>query len=260
MSVISFPKKFSCTELFAFWGNDILLKNSNLLSGDDAEFFLSEGNFSDYFCETNLSYCAMEIRDAQKIPRGCRLISLREFFFVQPEKSFLASRAKSLLCQRKVFKFCPVCGKILEDDETESAKKCIPCSKKFFPRIEPCTITLVSRGDEILLVKNRNSTYRNFACVSGFVESGETLEECVHREVLEETNLKIKNVKYLGSQSWPYPDQLMAAFSAEFESGDLKIQESEICEARWFKKNSLPEQSELPRPGSVAHKLIFGLF
>ena len=109
----------------------------------------------------------------------------------------------------------------------------------------------------MLLVKNKNRKYDTYACVSGFVELGETLEQAVKREVLEETGICIKNIRYTGSQSWPFPDQLMLAFLADYESGEIKIQESELDDAKWFSRDNLPE---IPKRGSVAHNLIMGFF
>ena len=156
-----------------------------------------------------------------------------------------------------MYRFCPTCGTKLEDDKTETALFCPTCKIKFFPRIEPATITLISRGDEILLARGKRGTYRKFACISGFVEQGETLEECVAREVKEETNLDVKNIKYVGSRAWPFPDQLMLEFTADYAGGELKIQEDELEEAKWFRRDQLPPLDQLPAPGSSAYNLIF---
>ena len=94
-----------------------------------------------------------------------------------------------------------------------------------------------------------------YSCLAGFIEAGETAEHAVRREIMEETNLSVKNIRYAGTQAWPFPDQLMLAFTAEYESGDLKIQEEEIAHADWFDRDALPK---VPAPGSVAHNLIFG--
>lgn len=260
MPIISKPKVFDAEYFFIFTRNEILVKSNSLVSKDEFEFFANENFSEDWYTESPLSYAAALLKDNSSVPENFSFVSVRQFCFEQKEIAFLAARAASLIKQRRMFLFCPSCRGKLIDDENESARKCPDCGTKFFPRIEPATITLVSRGDEILLVKNKNSTYKNFACVSGFVEQGETLEQCVAREVKEETNIEVKNIKYCGSQPWPFPDQLMAAFTADYKSGEIKIQESEILEARWFKKNNLPEESHLPRPGSVAWNLINGAF
>ena len=126
-----------------------------------------------------------------------------------------------------------------------------------FPRIEPAVIVLVSRGDEILLVKNQNRSKNFYSCVAGFVEMGESLEHAVEREVMEETGISIKNLRYVGSQSWTFPDQLMLAFTADYAGGEIKLQEEELSDGGWFNRSSLPE---IPKPGSVAYNLIMGYF
>ncbi|MDO5774145.1 MAG: NAD(+) diphosphatase [Spirochaetales bacterium] len=260
MPIITKPNSFDADYFFVCKGNEILVKDDSLISKEEFEFFANETFSDDWYAETNLSYSAALAKENCSLPENCKFISVRQFCFEHKETAFLASRAASILKQRSTFKFCPSCKGKLIDDETESARKCPDCKTKFFPRIEPATITLVSKKDEILLVKNKNSAYKNYACVSGFVEQGETLEQCVAREIKEETNIEVKNIKYCGSQAWPFPDQLMLAFTAEYKSGEIKIQESEILEAHWFKRNELPPESQLPRTGSVAWNLINGIF
>ena len=130
--------------------------------------------------------------------------------------------------------------------------------QKNFPRIEPCIIIAVhNRQGKVLLARH---TYRNtsmHACIAGFIEAGESAEQACRREVFEETGLSIKNLVYKGSQSWPFPDQLMLGFSAEYESGELKLQKDEISDAAWFDPENCPDS---PPPGSIAYKLIHNLF
>ncbi|MGN0729683.1 NAD(+) diphosphatase [Treponema sp.] len=260
MPVVTRPAVLEASVFFVFLENEILVKNNCPISKNEFLYFASDDFSDDWYTETNLFYAAALAKKNAVLPEGCAFIPVRQFCFEHRELSFLASRAASLLKQRKIFVFCPSCGNRLDDDKKESAKRCPGCGSVFFPRIEPATITLVSRQDEILLVKNRNSSYKNFACVSGFVEQGESLEACVAREIMEETGIRVKNIRYRGSQAWPFPDQLMFAFTADYESGELKIQEEEILEARWFKRTELPPETELPRPGSVAWNLINGVF
>ena len=190
-------------------------------------------------------------KDFSKVP-------IRQYFFYHSEfENALISRAYSLWKWNDSMKFCSRCSSILRFSQKNSSKICPECKSEYFPRIEPCIIVLVSKGDEILLVKH---TYRNqdiFACIAGFIEVGESCEHAVAREVFEEVGIKIKNIRYAGSQSWPFPDQLMLAFYAEYESGDFKLQQEEIAEAHWFSKDNIPSS---PREGSVAYRLIHGLF
>lgn len=260
MPIITKPNCLDADYFFVCKGNEILVKDNSFISKKEFEFFANETFSDDWYIEKNLSFAAAFAKENCSAPENCKFISVRQFCFEHKETAFLASRAASILKQRSAFKFCPSCKGKLIDDETESARKCPDCKTKFFPRIEPATITLVSKGEEILLVKNKNSAYKNYACVSGFVEQGETLEQCVAREIKEETNIEVQRIKYCGSQAWPFPDQLMLAFTAEYKSGEIKIQESEILEAHWFKRTELPPESQLPRPGSVAWNLINGIF
>ncbi len=287
MPVISNPKAAFCKNHFVFQEDSILIKNKSS-SGDEylsydslpeedfLYFFIKENSLSDWFSEPDLNYTAFMLKKEAPVPENFTLIPLRQFFwetklpscrntsrglftdpftslFNAPEISSLAARAHSLLRLRNTYRFCPSCGTLLTDDKDFTAKKCPSCKKQIFPRIEPAIIVLVKRGEEILLVKNKNRSREFWSCVAGFVESGESIEQTVIREVKEETGLTVKNITYRGSQSWPFPDQLMLAFTAEYESGTIKIQEEELDDAAWFKKDSLPE---LPNPGSVAWNLI----
>ena len=114
----------------------------------------------------------------------------------------------------------------------------------------------VCKGDKLLLAKHSRRNTDIYTCLAGYVEAGENLEDCVRREVFEETGIELGEVRYVASQSWPFPDQLMAGFRAEWKSGDIEIQKNEISDARWFDKNNLPE---IPKPGSLAYKLITGV-
>lgn len=259
MPVISKPTSFKFEKNIATKGTDLLINaEGNLPSAQDMMSFVNSDIAMDWYSEDLYSYNALLLKNDAELPAGFRFCPIRKFFWDKPELTFIAARARSLLSQRQMYRFCPTCGTKLEDDKTESALYCPHCNIKFFPRIEPATITLISRGDEVLLARGNRGTYNKFACISGFVEQGETLEECVVREVKEETNLEIKNIKYIGSRAWPFPDQLMLEFTADYAGGELKIQEDELAEARWFRRDQLPPMDQLPQPGSSAWNLIFG--
>lgn len=165
-----------------------------------------------------------------------------------------ASRAVQLLEWRRNHKFCSHCGHETEIHPTEYAMVCPACQYRQYPRVQPCVITVITRGDnEILLAKNANNKSNMYGLIAGFVEVAETLEEAVQRETLEEVGLKLKNIRYLASQPWPFPSNLMLAFHAEYESGDIKLQEEEISDAQFFKFDQLPE---IPFKGSIAHAMI----
>jgi NAD+ diphosphatase len=123
----------------------------------------------------------------------------------------------------------------------------------FYPRISPAIIVAVTRDDEILLAHNNNFKQNRYSVIAGFVEPGETFEDCVKREVMEEVNVKVKNIKYFSSQPWPFPDSLMIAFTAEYDEGEIRPDGIEIGDAGWYKRDNLPE---VPTNTSVAGRLI----
>lgn len=189
-------------------------------------------------------------------PEGLEFKPLRSYFvagkcFDSP--AVMAARLKGFVNWRMALKFCPSCGARLELKSDENAQVCPSCGKVHYPRIEPCVIAVIEKGDEILLLRHRQRNSDIWCCLAGFVEAGESLEHALIREVKEETGLSIKNIRYSGSQSWPFPDQLMCGFYAEYAGGELKLQEDEIMEARWFRRDALPAH---PSPGSISWNLI----
>ena len=136
---------------------------------------------------------------------------------------------------------------------TDISKRCEECGKEVWPSLATAIIVLVHRGDEVLLVHARNFRGNFFGLVAGFVETGESLEEAVHREVMEETGLTITNLRYFGSQPWPYPSGLMVGFHADYVSGEIKLQKEELAAGQWFGRDNLPE---IPEKLSIARKII----
>ena len=135
--------------------------------------------------------------------------------------------------------FCGRCGTKTELDEKDMMLKCPKCGQVHYPRIAPAIIVAIRNGDELLMAKHSYHDNIRYALIAGFVEPGESIEEAVHREVLEEVGIKIKNLKYLKSQSWPFPNSLMLGFEAEYDSGDIKVDGDEIVKAKWFKKDEI---------------------
>ncbi len=244
---------------FIFRGKSILLQNGTLPNEATMKKCLALNVASDWFSEPELNYSAMELESDSPNPAGLSDIPLREFFAQNQENELvsLSSRARGLLNFKAKKRFCSKCGSPLKDDKKFTALTCTKCNTTFFPQIEPAVIVLVSRGEEILLARHANRTSTFWTTLAGFVEIGETAEAAVHREIFEETGIRVKNVRYVSSQSWPFPDQLMLAFLAEYDSGEIKIQEEEILEAQWFNRANLPT---IAPKGSVAHNLITGVF
>lgn len=181
-------------------------------------------------------------------------IGLRESFSHLPRPMYdMASKAAELLYWDSNTKYCGVCGAPMKRS-TIISKTCTNCGKEVWPQVAPAIIVRITRGEEILLVHAKNFRRSEmYGLVAGFLETGETLEECVHREVQEEVGLKIKNLRYFGSQAWPYPCGVMVGFTADYESGEIRLQEEELSHAKWFNKNNLPQ---IPDKMSIARRLI----
>lgn len=198
---------------------------------------------------------ARDLLAEETIPEGLQLVPIRQLITSWSKEQFLqASRAVQLLEWRRNHKFCSHCGHRTEVHPTEYAMVCPSCRYHQYPRVNPCIITVITRGDdEILLAKSVHNKTNMYGLIAGFVEVGETLEEAVQREAFEEVGLRLKNVQYMSSQPWPFPSNLMVAFRAEYESGEIKLQEEEIADAQFFKIDQLPE---IPFKGSIAHSMI----
>jgi NAD+ diphosphatase len=186
---------------------------------------------------------------------------LRELFGVLPESLMsVAVRAFETLEWSVAHAFCGRCGSPTDYSKTELAKTCPVCGAVYYPRITPAVITLVRKGPELLLARGRRFGPRFYSLIAGFVEPGETLEQTVRREVLEEVGIEIRDIEYFGSQSWPFPSQLMVGFTAEYAAGSLRLNELELSDARWFRIDELPGDIELPTTFSISGRLIRSAF
>lgn len=181
------------------------------------------------------------------------MISLRDSYqYITPEEYRAAGKVFQILYWDKHSHFCPACGTPTEQ-KASIMKKCPSCGYEIYPPIATAIIVLIRRGEEILLVRNCNFRGTFYGLVAGFLEPGETLEQCVQREVMEETGLRVKNVTYFGNQSWPYPCGLMVGFIADYESGEIKLQKDELCAGAFYSKDNLPE---IPQKLSIARRMI----
>ncbi len=184
---------------------------------------------------------------------GYTLVDLRASYdILGPALYELAGKGAELLYWDTQSRYCSFCG-----EKTVLAgpisKRCPRCGKEIFPGIATAILVLIRRGDTALLVRGHNFRGKNYGLVAGFLEPGESLEECVAREVMEETSLSIDDIRYFGSQPWPYPSGLMVGFIAEYRSGELKLQEEELAAAGFFDRDNLPE---LPHRLSLARRMI----
>lgn len=178
--------------------------------------------------------CASLVRTQQPLP-GYRYVSLRSLFGVWADEMMaVASRASQIAEWGRSHRYCGACGIPTVLTEGERCMRCPECGLSCYPRVSPSMMVLVKKGDAILLARNGAWPPNRFSALSGFVEPGETVEEAVHREVEEEVGLRVHRLSYFGSQSWPFPHSLMIAFTAEYLSGDIKVDGIEIAEAAWF--------------------------
>lgn len=159
---------------------------------------------------------------------------------VEPAMFYLAGRAKQLLEWSRDHSYCGRCGCATVDHRSDRAKVCPECSWISYPRLSPSIIVLVRDGDRMLLARNTTWPQGRFSTLAGFVEPGESIEQTVHREVKEEVGIEITNLRYLGSQSWPFPNSLMLGFHADYDRGEIHFHDGEIAEARWFRFDEMP--------------------
>lgn len=191
---------------------------------------------------------------------GFEMMNLRSSFDVLSADEYnLAGKAAELIYWDQNSKFCGCCGAPMRW-ETEISKRCTNCGKELWPQLATAVIVRVTKGpspevgeEAILLVHAKNFRRPYYGLVAGFVETGETLEEAVRREVCEETGMEIENIRYFGSQPWPYPCGLMVGFTADYKEGELHLQRSELSSGGWFTRNNLPA---IPGKASIARRLI----
>ena len=166
---------------------------------------------------------------------------------------WVAGRANQLVRWSRHHSYCGKCGQKTAEKADERARICTACGLVNYPRVSPAIIVAVIKGDQILLARSGRFPGGFFSVLAGFVEPGEGLETCVEREVFEETGIAVKNIRYFGSQPWPFPDSLMVAFTADYAGGEIEIDGKEIVAAEWYIKDSLPD---IPPGISIARQLI----
>ena len=180
-------------------------------------------------------------------------IGLRQSYDYLSEAGFKACcKAAELLHWDAHTKFCGACGAELKYD-TEISKRCPECNREWWPQLSPAVIVAISRDDKLLMVQSKTFRSDYMGLVAGFVETGESLEECVRREVREETSIEIQNLRYFGSQTWPFPAGIMLGFTADYASGEIQLQQSELRKGGWYDADNMPR---VPRRMSIARRLI----
>lgn len=166
----------------------------------------------------------------------------------------LGGMAMQILHWQRNSTCCSRCGGSLQNTSGSWGKQCVTCAYEHFPHISPCIIVLVRRGEQFLLGRKSVWPEGRYSLIAGFLDVGECLEECVHREVKEETGISVKNLRYVGSQNWPFPSQLMAGFIADYAGGEINFRGDELEDARWFTRDAMP--ASLPAKRSIARWII----
>ena len=197
---------------------------------------------------------AFGLAEDVELPEGFRLEGLRVAYHSLAFSDFRsAGTARQKVEWYRTHRFCSRCGAVTEPADGAEAMRCPACGQMHFARVAPAVIVLVQRGREALLGRSPHFKSGVYSTLAGFVEPGESLEECVHREIEEEVGVSVTNLRYFGSQPHPFPNSLMVGFVADWAGGEIEIDPLEIEDARWFDVDELPE---LPHPMSIARALI----
>jgi len=197
---------------------------------------------------------SVELHDGAGSPNGWTFQGLRRLFNLMPEEHFLlASTAIQIVDWDRNHQYCGRCGTLTQNRDYERAKECPNCGLLSFPRISPAIIVLIEKGDKLLLARSTRHPEGLYSVLAGFVEPGEILEAAVAREIKEEVGLAVKDIRYFGSQPWPFPDSLMIAFTCTYASCEIVLEEEEMIDAGWYSIDSLPR---IPPKISIARTLI----
>lgn len=204
---------------------------------------------------THVAVALAESPAPPSLPTGWRASGIRSWFGVLPDTQLaIAMRGVQLLEWERTHRFCGACGTATERVAAERAYRCGACGLSVYPRICPAMMVLITRGRQILLARGVSFPPGRYSALAGFLEAGESIEDAIHREVREEVGVEVDDLSYFASQSWPFPNSLMIAFTAKWRSGDIAADPAEIADARWFDIDSLPD---IPAPRvSISRALI----
>jgi len=240
---------------FIFQKGQIILKNDGGLpeiGADDklSKLFLRSGLISR---GDNSGDVWAEIA-AGGLPEGYLPYERRGLWQIFGEALFFYIGKAYHICEwQRTNRFCGACGAPAYLDEREWGMRCSVCGEIVFPVIAPAVIIAVERDGKLLMGHNASFPQGRFSVLAGFVEPGENLEEAAAREIFEESHVRVKNIRYFGSQPWPFPRSLMVGFTAEWESGEIEVDNEEVLEARWFSPDELPD---IPVGISISRRLI----
>jgi NAD+ diphosphatase len=243
---------------FLFHDNDLLVKEaegaSHLLTSSDIEQLEILPMNAQCIGILHEQECFVAQLDSETIPEGFSWKKVRPLYGDMEEECFwFACRAFHIINWMKTSKFCGCCGTQMNIAQEELAMKCSNCGHIVYPRISPAIIVAVIRDNQILLARSNRFPPNRYSVIAGFVEPGESLEDCVQRELKEEVGIEVHSINYFGNQPWPFPDSLMIAFTAESSTEEIIIDNQEIVDAGWFSAHNLPD---IPEKLSVARQLI----
>jgi NAD+ diphosphatase len=249
--------KTSLDIYFLFYNNQLLVKSINKITTIPTFIDLENLDLSDVQYLGSLNglncFCGNLTKEAS-IPSGMYLSNLKALAPQLSEDMFwVGGRAIQIVNFYTDHKYCGRCGTLTHVEGTEIAMICPNCNFVNYPRISPAIIVAVVKEGKLLLAHNNGFPNDLYSVVAGFVEVGETFEECVIREVYEETGITVKNIKYFGNQPWPFPNSLMIGFTAEYASGEIKVDGKEISNANFYTSSNMPL---IPDSISIARKLI----
>ncbi len=198
--------------------------------------------------------CFALYSDLRNPPRGYTTVSIRTLAGALPPAGFSAvSRGYQLAHWLRRSSYCGACGGLLTASEKEHSFYCPACNLWSYPPVSPAIITAILKGREILLGHNQKFPQGRYSLIAGFVEPGESLEDCLHREVLEEVGVEVDKIRYVGSQTWPFPHSLMVGFVCDYRGGEIRVDGEEITHAQWFSLDSLPN---IPPKGSISRDIM----
>lgn len=244
---------------FAFIGEDLVLGESGDFppSGNEAMAALGPCTEALTFGQLGDRPCVLQLwPSTPELPAGLIKADYRRLWGQWTAGQLEAvARAKQLAVWRQQNNFCGACGQAMQTLADEPARECQACQHRAYPRISPVCIGLVVKGEEILLARSPHFPPGIYSALAGFVEAGESVEQCLRREIREEAGIEIGNIRWFGSQSWPYPHSLMMGFFADYAGGELCPQAGEIEDLRWFEIDRLPA---LPHPSTIAFQMIQG--
>lgn len=242
---------------FIFRGNEILLRDTGVDFPDVgacAFMGLAADALQPVWLTADCEHHCMHVAAEIEAPPGYFFHKLRAVLGELGDYGALAGRAFQVSEWVRTHRYCGACATPMRKSDKELCFHCPACGFSAYPRVSPAMMVLIKRGDEILLARHSAYAKARYTALAGFVEAGENIEEAIHREVLEEVGLRVKDLRYFGSQSWPFPHSLMIAYTAEYAGGELRIQQDELDDARWFgSEDFLPP---IPTMESIAGRLV----